>query len=54
MDPYLQGLDHQWAEARRVAEAHGYGNVSHIIVAGKGHEPFPNEVLDYFNSLLKP
>ena len=51
-DAYGEGLDRQWQDARRIAEAHGYKNLSRVIVAGKGHEPFPDEVLTYFNSLL--
>ncbi len=43
----------QWKDARRLAESHGYQNVSEVVVAGKGHVPLPDEVLAYFVSLRK-
>jgi len=38
----------QWQNARKAAAAHGYKNISEMIVPGKGHVPFPAEVLSWF------
>ena len=43
----------QIQKAVRVAEAHGYKNVSLTRVEGKGHERLAEEVLAYFSSLQK-
>jgi dienelactone hydrolase len=42
----------QLERAMRLADAHGYRNVSRVRVEGKGHEPLADEVLAYFSSLL--
>jgi len=42
----------QMQNAIRIAEAHGYTNVSITTVEGKGHEHLAVEVLAYFSSLL--
>jgi hypothetical protein len=44
----------QMQRAKRLAEEHGYGNVSIFSVEGKGHERLADEVLAYFASLIKP
>jgi poly(3-hydroxybutyrate) depolymerase len=44
----------QMQNAVRVAESHGYKNVSITQVEGKGHERLADEVLGYFSSLLQP
>lgn len=44
----------QMQNAVRVAESHGYKNVSITQAEGKGHERLADEVLGYFSSLLRP
>ena len=39
---------YQYIEAKKLSIAHGYKNISEMEVAGKGHEPLPAEVLEYF------
>ena len=41
----------QYLEAKNLALAHGYKNISETEIAGKGHEPLPNEVMSYFYSV---
>jgi dienelactone hydrolase len=43
----------QWQRAKQLADDHGYRNVSFTQVEGKRHGPLPEEVLEYFSSLLK-
>ena len=43
----------QVAEARKVAEAHGFRNVKAVDVPGKAHGPLADEVLTYFDSLRR-
>jgi len=43
----------QYLEAKNLAIAHGYKNISEMEVAGRGHEPLPKEVFDYFYSIWK-
>jgi len=38
----------QSQQAKEVAVQHGYRNVSETVVAGKDHEPLPDEVLSFF------
>lgn len=39
---------YQYLEAKNLAIAHGYKNISETEVVGKGHEPLPENVLEYF------
>lgn len=43
----------QYLEARKLAIAYGYQNISETEVAGKGHEPLTENVLEYFYSIWK-
>ncbi len=43
----------QWTEVKSLATSHGYENVSETVLPNKGHVPMPEEVIAYFNSLLK-
>lgn len=43
----------QWTEVKSLAESNGYENISENVIAKKGHEPMPSEVMNYFLSLLK-
>jgi len=43
----------QWQNAAKEAGLHGYKNISETIVAGKGHVPMPEEVLNWFYTFLK-
>lgn len=43
----------QYLEAKNLALAHGYKNISETEVKGKGHVPLPGNVLDYFNTVWK-
>lgn len=53
--PWGEGrpLSAQWERARQLAADHGYRNVSLTLVEGKRHGPLPDEVLEFFASLLK-
>lgn len=42
---------YQYLEAKKIAIAHGYKNISETEVTGKGHIPLPDHVLDYFNTV---
>jgi poly(3-hydroxybutyrate) depolymerase len=44
----------QWLDAKQLAQAHGYADVTETLVPGKGHVPMPEEVLGYFMSLQTP
>jgi predicted peptidase len=44
---------YQYLEAKNMAIAHGYQNISEIEVTGKGHEPLPANVLEYFYNVWK-
>ena len=44
---------YQYLEAKSLAIAHGYQNISETEVTGKGHEPLPGNVLDYFYTIWK-
>jgi len=47
-NPYfLRQLD----DARKVAEEHGFGNISYAVAAGKPHGALADEVMEYFSSL---
>jgi len=43
-DPVFGVLNQQWATAAAQARAHGYTNLSHEIVTGGKHAPFPKQV----------
>jgi hypothetical protein len=43
----------QYLEAKNLAIAHGYKNISETEVPGKGHVPLSENVLDYFNTVWK-
>jgi len=43
----------QYLEAKGVALAHGYKNITETEVQGKGHVLMPDKVLDYFNTVWK-
>jgi poly(3-hydroxybutyrate) depolymerase len=43
----------QWKDAQKLAQAHGYTNVTETVIAGKDHVPLPEETLAYFTSLRK-
>ncbi len=42
----------QWLDAKTLAQAHGYRNISETAVPDKVHAPMPEAVLEYFASLL--
>jgi predicted peptidase len=42
---------YQYLEAKKLAIAHGYKNISETEVTGTGHEPLPEHVLDYFKKI---
>jgi dienelactone hydrolase len=48
-----QPLYTQSQEAIKIAREHGYENVSESVAPAKGHGPLAEEVLAYFDSLLK-
>lgn len=41
----------QYLEAKNLALSHGYKNITEIEISGKGHEPLPDEVMNYFYSI---
>ena len=43
----------QWKNAVQTAAAHGFKNISETIIPGKGHVPFPAEVLNWFLEIWK-
>jgi poly(3-hydroxybutyrate) depolymerase len=43
----------QWKNAVKAAADHGYKNISETIIPGKGHVPFPAEVLNWFLEIRK-
>ena len=43
----------QWKNAGQAAAAHGFKNISETIIPGKGHVPFPAEVLNWFLGIWK-
>ena len=44
---------YQYLEAKNLAITHGYQNISETEVVGKGHEPLPKNVLEYFFAVWK-
>jgi poly(3-hydroxybutyrate) depolymerase len=51
-DGIKTALDAQWADASKLARENGYENLTRTEVPGAGHQPFPNQVLEFFESLL--
>jgi len=51
-DSFQKYLDEQWADAKKLAEDHGYQNLTRTMVPGAGHNAFPNEVVAFFSTLL--
>jgi hypothetical protein len=49
-----QYLPIQFEAAKTQAEAHGYRNVTRTLVSSKPHSPLADEILAYFQSLLRP
>jgi len=43
----------QYLEAKNLALAHGYKNISEADVQGKGHVPLPENVLEFFYTVWK-
>lgn len=43
----------QWTEVKALATSHGFENISETIISGKDHVPMPEEVMNYFGSMLK-
>ena len=41
----------QFLEAKNITLSHGYKNISETEIAGKGHEPLPDHVMNYFYSV---
>lgn len=52
-DPQLEDYEKQNLSLLKLAQDHGYKEVSLRVVAGADHSPMPEEVLPYFYSLLK-
>mgnify|MGYP001549230763 CR=1 FL=1 len=50
-DPHRPSLDTQWNHAEVVAESHGYGKLSRVIVPGGLHERMPERVFAWLDSL---
>jgi dienelactone hydrolase len=51
-DRHKPAMDLSWEKAQRDAEAHGYRNVSRLVVPHAVHSMFAPEVLRFFNSIL--
>ena len=45
-------LAEQFNDANKLANANGYKHISFEVIKGRDHNPLPDEVLAYFNSLL--
>ncbi len=43
----------QWTEVKSIASTNGFENVSETIISNKDHVPMPEEVMNYFYSLLQ-
>lgn len=46
------GNSNQWVNAKDLASQNGFKNISIDVIPGKDHVPMPQEVLNYFYSLL--
>ena len=51
-DGIKPALDAQWADAVKLARENGCENLTRTEVPGAGHQPFPNQVVNFFASLL--
>ncbi len=51
-DQYYNQLTPEWLDAKKLADANGYQNVTYQIIAGADHQPFADQVLGFFASLL--
>ena len=51
-DQNYSQLAHEWSDAKKLADANGYQNISYQIIAGADHQPFANQVFAFFASLL--
>ena len=47
-------LDEEWDKAKQAAEQHGYKGLTRVLIPDKYHEQFPDEVVAFFKSVLKP
>lgn len=47
-------LDAEWDRAKEVADKHGYKNLSRVLIPDKYHDPFADQVMDFFRTILKP
>lgn len=45
-------LIQQWGDAKKLADANGYQNLSNEIIAGSDHQPFTDQVFAFFATLL--
>jgi poly(3-hydroxybutyrate) depolymerase len=45
-------LDAQWEDAIKLAHENGYENLTRTEVPGAGHQAFPSQVVQFFESLL--
>ena len=50
-DPPNRYFVAQWEEAKKQAEAHGYRNLSLVVVREKHHGPLAEEVLEFFSTI---
>ena len=48
------GLDAEWEKAKQVAEQNGYRNLSRVLIPEKFHDPFADDVMNFFRSVLEP
>lgn len=53
-DGIKAALDAQWADAVKLAHDNGYENLTRTEVPGAGHQAFPSQVVQFFESLLPP
>jgi poly(3-hydroxybutyrate) depolymerase len=44
-------LEDQFHAAATLAKQHGYSNISYEVIPGRGHEAFPDKVLEFFMAL---
>jgi pimeloyl-ACP methyl ester carboxylesterase len=45
-------INQQWDDAVQYARQHGYRNLSHDLVQGAGHQPFADQVVSFFSTLI--
>jgi pimeloyl-ACP methyl ester carboxylesterase len=51
-DGIKPALDAQWADALKLAHENGFENLTRTEVPGAGHQAFPSQVVQFFESLL--